>query len=84
MGVPLGSVVLTPCLSWATVCARQGMNWPGCSFAAWKQSGHDRAGAVVDPLFVDPAGRDFRLRADSPALAIGIASIDLDVGPRQP
>jgi len=32
---------------------------------------------AVDPLFVDPENGDFRLRADSPALKIGIVPIDL-------
>ena len=59
------------------------MNWPGCSFSWWQQAGgHDHVGAVADPRFVDPARRDFRLQASSPALTMGIASIELDVGPR--
>lgn len=59
-----------------------GMNWPGCSLKWWQQAGHDQLGAVTDPLFVDPSSRNFRLRDESPALAMGIKSIELSVGPR--
>ena len=59
-----------------------GQNWPACSFESWQQSGRDKGGLVTDPMFVDPARRDFRLQAGSPARAMGIASITPSVGPR--
>lgn len=34
-------------------------------------------GAYADPLFVDWEAGDFRLRPDSPALKMGIKSIDI-------
>jgi hypothetical protein len=51
--------------------------------AAWRVLGLDRHSVVADPRFVDLAGRDLRLRPDSPALALGFRPIDLsNVGPR--
>ena len=46
-------------------------------FAAWKEKGSDVGSVVADPLFVDPANDDFRLRPDSPALKLGFKPIDL-------
>jgi hypothetical protein len=48
------------------------------AFGNWQARGHDRNSRVADPLFVDAAGRDFRLRAGSPALDLGISPIDVD------
>jgi hypothetical protein len=55
----------------------------GCSFAHWQAQGFDAGSAIVDPLFVDAGGRDFRLKPGSPALAMGMHSLDTSgVGPR--
>jgi hypothetical protein len=49
----------------------------------WQAAGHDRQSIVSDPLFVDPARDDFRLREDSPALKLGFQPIDASqAGPR--
>ena len=47
------------------------------SLADWQKKGQEVGSAIADPLFVDPAKRDFRLQSGSPALAIGIKSIDV-------
>ncbi len=54
-----------------------GPDFFGRTFAGWRALGRDREGAVADPGFADAAKRDFRLRADSPALKLGIRPIDL-------
>jgi hypothetical protein len=49
----------------------------GMSFDTWqKETGHDRHSLVADPKFVDTAGGDFHLRADSPAMQLGFVPFD--------
>jgi len=59
----------------------------GGDFADWQGKGMDRHSIVADPKFVDPARFNFALRADSPALKLGIKSIDVSkaglVGPAE-
>jgi hypothetical protein len=62
-------------LYWST--ATNAPTLGGRTFEAWQAEGHDRGGRVADPLFVDPAARDFRLRPASPALALGFAPLEV-------
>jgi hypothetical protein len=49
----------------------------------WRGRGHDAHSLVVDPLFEEPEKNNFRLRAQSPALALGFEPIDTSrMGPR--
>jgi len=41
----------------------------------WRRKGHDAHTKLADPLFVDRAGHDYRLKPDSPALALGFQEI---------
>jgi parallel beta-helix repeat protein len=60
-----------------------GIRFAGRSFDEWRASGQDRESIVADPLFVNPANFEFRLRPGSPAAKIGFKPIDLStVGPR--
>lgn len=64
-------------------CAQPGIGHD--TLADWQELGLDHHSANVDPLFVDPGRNDFRLREDSPALALGFEPIDLShIGPRDP
>jgi hypothetical protein len=49
------------------------------SLAEWRALGYDTDSVVADPLFVDAAYGDFRLKAGSPALALGIQSVDVSL-----
>ncbi len=52
------------------------------NWAAWQATGMDRNSVIADPKFVDPARDDYRLRADSPAFALGFKAIPVDqIGP---
>lgn len=42
----------------------------------WQTRGFDRLSQVGDPLFLDPAGEDFRLQPQSPALQLGFQALD--------
>jgi hypothetical protein len=47
------------------------------SFSEWQSLGLDRRSRVADPRFIDAARRDFRLKADSPALQLGFQPFDI-------
>ena len=44
----------------------------------WRKLGFDRNSVFADPLFVNSATGDFRLRESSPALNLGIKNLSLD------
>ncbi len=54
--------------------------WPtftDVSYGQWQAMGFEKESMIGDPLFVDPAGDDYRLRSDSPALQLGFVPIDV-------
>ena len=49
---------------------------------AWQAEGLDRHSVIADPRFRNPARDDYRLKPDSPALALGFKPIPVDkIGP---
>ena len=49
------------------------------TLADWQKTGQDVGSIIADPLFANPTKRDFSLRSDSPALALGFKPIDTSV-----
>ena len=53
------------------------MKFAGATFDQWRARGHDTNSLITDPGFVDGMKANFRLKADSPARALGFQQIDL-------
>jgi hypothetical protein len=47
------------------------------SLAEWQALGFDQHSVFADPLFVDPAKGDYRVRPESPALKVGFENFDM-------
>jgi hypothetical protein len=46
-------------------------------FEEWHKLGFDRNSVFSDPLFVDPANNDYRVRPESPALRVGFKNFEI-------
>jgi len=51
---------------------------PAESFAKWQELGYEAHSIIADPLFVDPANDDYRLRPESPAFKLGFKPIPVE------
>jgi hypothetical protein len=47
------------------------------SLEEWRQLGFDRHSVFADPMFVDPANNDYRVKPGSPALALGFRNFEM-------
>jgi len=56
--------------------AGEPVTFAGKPLADWQMLGHEQGSIVADPLFVDAASGDFRLKPESPALALGFQPFD--------
>ena len=66
-------------------CFWDANEWPldfgGITMEEWQAQGKDVHSVVTDPMFVDPANLDFRLKPESPLLKMGFSQIaDHDFG----
>ncbi|NQT51754.1 right-handed parallel beta-helix repeat-containing protein, partial [bacterium] len=50
---------------------------PKGSISQWQAAGYDTHSVIADPLFVDAAKDDYRLKPDSPALKLGFQQTDI-------
>lgn len=51
---------------------------PHDQWASWQQDGWDQQSVVADPMFVDEAKDDYRLKKDSPAWKLGFKEIPVE------
>ena len=57
-------------------CEAGAPTFKGKTFVEWQGMGRDVEGFVIDPLFVDPAKRDFRFKSDATYKKIGFVPFD--------
>jgi hypothetical protein len=57
--------------------AKRGEDWLTYNLEEWQALGYDEHSIFTDPLFIDPANGDFRVKEDSPALALGFKNFDM-------
>ncbi len=48
-----------------------------CDLEAWRALGYDHHSVYADPLFIDPANNDYRVRPESPARKLGFENFEM-------
>jgi hypothetical protein len=64
--------------AWVGWGATANRNGTACTWEQWVAGGNDAHSKVADPLFVDPAKEDYRVKDGSPALALGFKNFPMD------
>jgi hypothetical protein len=64
--------------TWVGWGAGANRNGTACTWEQWVAGGCDTHSKVADPLFVDPAQGDYRVKDGSPALALGFKNFPMD------
>jgi hypothetical protein len=83
--VSRGSIIDSNCF-WGYGSNPRIYSWDGsgnrtgtaCTWDQWVAGGCDVHSKVADPLFVDPAKEDYRVRDGSPALSLGFKTFPMD------
>jgi len=79
-GDPADSIIFRDNLYWCSDGKTPGLlNQGTISWDSWRKMGRDKGSLFADPLFVDAAARDFRLKEGSPAVKIGFKPWDLSL-----
>jgi hypothetical protein len=47
------------------------------TLAEWQQFGYDKNSLIADPMFIDPAKNDYRVKPESPALKLGFKNFEM-------
>jgi len=61
----------------ARVLEREGTERREIGLDEWQAMGFDRNSVFGDPMFVDPANNDYRVKPESPALQVGFKNFDM-------
>ena len=48
------------------------------SLEKWRECGYDRHSIIADPMFIDAANGDYRVKPESPAIEFGFKNFDMD------
>ncbi|MGA2363625.1 MAG: right-handed parallel beta-helix repeat-containing protein [Candidatus Aminicenantales bacterium] len=47
------------------------------TLAEWQELGYDKDSLIADPMFIDPARNDYRVKPESPALKLGFKNFEM-------
>jgi len=62
---------------WWNLNTRQ-FSLAGMTWEAWRARGYGEGSVFADPMFIDPAGGDYRVKPESPAMKLGFKNFPMD------